>query len=898
MTDARCSAGQTVPQPDGNVTALENRWIQQYGGDEVNLLATQISTLTVAKMAQFPNRPGFGTNGTKVVLWANYFKMDIKTPPLYKYDVVVTEAKLPESSSEASEATGKPAAPAEGPKGRKLAQMIMMALRVLDIPDYTIATEYKDKVISLQKLDLPEDAVITVKYTDSRKRQHDWNVKFHGPQPIPVDLLLEYLNSMSDPQDDRSFPKFPEVVDAFNIVLGHSPRIDKNTVSVGRGRYFAIDEGRIDETKKMAPGLLTILRGYFQSVRLATGRLLLNANVTHGIFRRPSHLVDLFRQLKLARMDVPSTAGLTAYFATLRRLQRYLNKARIECKISAENSDQPGKFILSERTIAGLATDKDGNDKDRGNPRPQFQPGFQFAGPGNVKFFLRQPKTPPGAPVPPPPKGCAWNSFVKVSDFYLGKYGIRADLSLPLINVGSSSKPVYVLAELCQLLPQPIKAKLDPDQQDAMIQFACRPPPSNADSITSAGRQILQLDNNMFLSTFGIAVGKQLITVNGRELKPPKIAYLNKNNSPAPVMPSDGGWLMKGVKVYKGGTFIRTWTFLYIDGYDGRDHYEIAKRTVVQFAGFMAETGININRNPQPANGVRIAGNQDKELAAAFKELAELPVKPQLVIVVLPDKSAPPYNMIKKLGDVDHGIQTVCVVRGKLLQEKGQLGYFANVGLKVNLKFGGMNHKLNDDMGIVSSGKTMVAGYDVTHPTNLGPGMGEHAPSIVGLVASVDRDLASWPAVAWNNDAGQEELGPELVVKFQSRLTLWQNMNRGGLPDNIILFRDGVSEGQFKMVLEREVAYIRRACDLTYGGLKKPRLTVIVSVKRHQTRFYPTDPSHIHPRSKSPKEGTVVDRGVTNVRYWDFFLQAHASLQGMLPDLALLCLFFNVFSFA
>ncbi|KAL1845266.1 hypothetical protein VTK73DRAFT_779 [Phialemonium thermophilum] len=36
----------------------------------------------------------------------------------------------------------------------------------------------------------------------------------------------------------------------------------------------------------------------------------------------------------------------------------------------------------------------------------------------------------------------------------------------------------------------------------------------------------------------------------------------------------------------------------------------------------------------------------------------------------------------------------------------------------------------------------------------------------------------------------------------------------------------------------------------------------------------------MHARSKSPKEGTVVDRGVTNVRYWDFFLQAHASLQG------------------
>ncbi len=147
----------------------------------------------------------------------------------------------------------------------------------------------------------------------------------------------------------------------------------------------------------------------------------------------------------------------------------------------------------------------------------------------------------------------------------------------------------------------------------------------------------------------------------------------------------------------------------------------------------------------------------------------------------------------------------------------------------------------------------MLVGYDVTHPTNLGPGMGQHAPSIVGLVASIDKDLTTWPAVAWNNSAGQEELGRELIFHFQSRLVMWQKHNRGRLPKNIVIFRDGVSEGQFKIVLDREVQYIRQACDLKYGNEKKPRLTVIVSVKRHQTRFYPTDPDHIHHRSKEPE---------------------------------------------
>ncbi|KAH8884705.1 Piwi-domain-containing protein [Thozetella sp. PMI_491] len=861
----------SIPQPDAEVTALENKWVQEQNSSLVGL-TSQVAKLSVAD-GYWPFRPGFGSNGNRIILWTNYFKMDLKTPPLWKYDVVASEPKSAETKSEASGNTP----PQDGPKGRKLARLIELALEKLDLPAHTVASEYKDKVISLVKLSLPEDAVIKVEYLDNRGRAHDWNMKFNGPHPISVDPLLEYLKTMRDPQDDGSFPKFPEIIDALNVILGHSPRVDKNTAAVGQGRFFATDPDRMDETPRMPPGLLTILRGYFQSVRLATGRILLNVNVTHGIFRRPVELTDLFKQLQLNKMGPQGGPQLSQYFMQLKRLQKHLNKARIICKVPAETG--PAEYVLTERTIAGLAYERDGDRRDKEKPPPQFQPGFPYAGPGNVKFLMRKPKTPEGKPEPIPPKGLKWDSPVRVSDYYYAKHGIAADLTMPLINVGSPTRPIYVLAELCRLLPQSVKAKLDPDQQDAMIQFACRPPPANAQSITSSGRELLKLDNNKLLARFGIDVAKQLITVIGRELEPPAVAYLNRNNQLSPVIPSDGGWLMKGIKVVRSGAAIRTWTFLYLSGFRDRDEYGIVKKTVGDFADFMADSGININRQATPASGIR-STTQDRELTAAFKELASLKEKPQLVFVILPDKSTPIYNMVKKLGDVDFGIQTVCVVRQKFLQSKGQLGYFANVFLKVNLKFGGINHKLRDDNNLIRPGKTMMVGYDVTHPTNLGPGMGLNAPSIVGLVASVDRDLGHWPGVAWNNDAGQEELGSELISKFQGRLEMWEKHNNGALPDNIIIFRDGVSEGQFKMVIDREVSYIRRACELKYGGARKPRMTVIVSVKRHQTRFYPTDPGHIHHRSKSPKEGTVVDRGVTNVRYWDFFLQAHASLQG------------------
>jgi len=379
---------------------------------------------------------------------------------------------------------------------------------------------------------------------------------------------------------------------------------------------------------------------------------------------------------------------------------------------------------------------------------------------------------------------------------------------------------------------------------------------------------------------FGITVDKELITVRGRELPPPVVNY-KAGSSVQSVTPQDGSWLMKGVRVWAPGRRIANWTYLTI----GNGPHEVIKTTVTGFAKFLdGDMGIQMNRQPSPATGHRAQDKSEEALRNAFSKIASQKPRPEFVLVVLPDKDTTRYNVVKKLADVEFGLTTVCVRQELLLKNQGQLGYFANVGLKVNLKFGGANHQVKDGTGLVAT--TMFAGYDVTHPTNLASGAGENAPSLVGLVASIDSNLAQWPAVAWENKSRGEEVenvDGQFVHHFKNRIKLWQNQNGGKLPENIVIFRDGVSEGQFKMVLDKELPHIRQACKEMYPVKSNgPLISLIVSVKRHQTRFYPTDPNHIHSRSKSPKEGTIVDRGVTNVRCWDFFLQAHASLQGKL----------------
>jgi len=831
------------------------------------------------KTEYFPSRPSFGSGGAEVILWANYFKLKVTAPNLSKYKLKITHIVDPSAQKDSGPPKkgakqGKGGAKEKEAKGRKLAYIIGLAIAKLP-PSSVVASEYKDKVISLKKLDLPKDGIIVVDCAEG-KRSEKWAVKLNGPESIHLDQLSKYLGDFKDPGNDHVFPKYPDETDAIGIVLGHTPRQDPKTAAVGSSRFFAINDRRMESCPTLPEGAISLLRGYFQSVRLSTGRLLLNTNVTHSIFRKEVKLDELFQSLNLGHLDSIGNLDkfrLSRLQQDLTKMRKLLGRARLRCQVF---DDDTREWVTIDKSMCGFAEMRDGKGEEAGR-RPQFRPGFPFGGPDSVKFYLRAPTA----------ESNKKPSFVTVSDYYRSRYNVQAKAGLPLINIGSSDRPVYLLAEHCTVIGgQPLKTKLSPREQDAMIQFACRAPPSNAKSLATSAREMLALDNNQLLQKFGISVDKQLLTVKARELAPPSVTYL-KGNTLQPVQAENGGWLMKMVKVAKSGTFIKNWTFMYISPQQDRSRYGDVKSVVGKFAGFLANNmGVNINKQANPPNGAVVPfPGSEHGLRLQFQKLVAMKDRPQFLFVVLREKDTAVYNAVKKMGDFEFGIQTVCVVQDKILSEKGQLGYFANVGLKVNLKYGGVNHKLQRDIPLIKSGRTMVVGYDVTHPTNLAPGAGKNAPSMVGLVASIDSDLGQWPAAAWSNPSRVEMLGAVLVEKFKSRLSLWQKHNQGRLPENILIFRDGVSEGQFSAVLETELPLIREACEGMYKAGTKPRISLIVSVKRHQTRFYPTDAEHIHPRSKSPKEGTIVDRGVTNVRYWDFFLQAHASLQGIFQPL-------------
>lgn len=76
------------------------------------------------------------------------------------------------------------------------------------------------------------------------------------------------------------------------------------------------------------------------------------------------------------------------------------------------------------------------------------------------------------------------------------EYNLVLDPKLPLLDLGTGDKPIFVPAEQCTIVAgQPVRAKLTADETTDMLRFACRSPYANAFSILES-RKNLGYDEN------------------------------------------------------------------------------------------------------------------------------------------------------------------------------------------------------------------------------------------------------------------------------------------------------------------------------------------------------------------------------------------------------------------
>lgn len=96
------------------------------------------------------------------------------------------------------------------------------------------------------------------------------------------------------------------------------------------------------------------------------------------------------------------------------------------------------------------------------------------------------------------------------------------------------------------------------------------------------------------------------------------------------------------------------------------------------------------------------------------------------------------------------------------------------------------------------------------------------------------------------------------------------------IPLSIVVYRDGVSEGDIEYVYKYELKQIEDAIKNIIPG-KPIKLCFIIVTKRINTRFFAKFPNN---RFDNPIPGTVVDSVVTREERYDFFLISQSVRQG------------------
>lgn len=334
---------------------------------------------------RYPERPGYGTVGQKVALYANYFQLESVGHDLFRYSLDVSGDRKP--------------------TGKKLSQVFRLLLDEHLAPyQNSVATDYKNNLIS--RVEIPQGQY-DVRYRDEHEDDYSaqpnvYRVRCQFTGKLSAHDLLNYLTSTNAA---AMFESKAEVTQAMNIVLGHGPRTDSSIASVGANRHFSL---RPDLTERYDLGSgLEVLRGFFVSARAATARLLVNVQVKYAACYQEGPLGAVISEYQQGPRDIY-------------RLDAFLKRLRIRVTHIVRKSSK-GRVVPRIKTITGLASTADG----RSMPYPPKVPKHG-AGPREVEFFLDNPGQSSSGPSPggkkgkkPPKAGPSQaGSYISVADFF------------------------------------------------------------------------------------------------------------------------------------------------------------------------------------------------------------------------------------------------------------------------------------------------------------------------------------------------------------------------------------------------------------------------------------------------------------------------------------------------
>ena len=456
---------------------------------------------------------------------------------------------------------------------------------------------------------------------------------------------------------------------------------------------------------------------------------------------------------------------------------------------------------------------------------------------------------------------------ITVEEYFKSKQVFLEKPYLPCLDVGKPKRPNYLPIELANMISlQRYTKALSSQQRTTLVEKSRQKPQDRMRVVTDAVKSN-RYDDDPIFSSCGIKIDNQLTRVEGRVLSAPMLVVGNSQD----CVPFKGRWNYNNKKLFEP-VRIERWAIV---NFSARCDMSRISRELINCGrtkGIIIEGPYSLvdedNQARRCAPIVRVERMFEKVKA-------NLPGPPEFLLCVLPErKNCDIYGPWKKKNLHEMGIVTQCIVPSAKMNDQ----YFTNVLLKINAKLGGMNSKLalehSRQIPVINKIPTIILGMDVSHGS---PGRSD-IPSIAAVVGSRCWPLISRYRASVRTQSPKVEMIDSLFKPLDNGkddgiirelLLDFYTTSQQRKPEQIIIFRDGVSESQFSQVLNLEVDQIIKAYQ-NMGQGPPPKITVIIAQKNHHTKLFQADAPDNVPA------GTVVDKGIVHPKQYDFYMCAHA----------------------
>ncbi|KAF7997591.1 hypothetical protein HCN44_006162 [Aphidius gifuensis] len=451
------------------------------------------------------------------------------------------------------------------------------------------------------------------------------------------------------------------------------------------------------------------------------------------------------------------------------------------------------------------------------------------------------------------------NREISYAEYYRNKYNINIrNMTQPMLVTRTTDKDrrsgqaeiVYLVPELCRATGITDAMRNDFRLMDAMAQHTRINAQQRVQKLNAFNKRLY--GEPLVVSEFrqwNLQLEKELITVPARVLDEAKIIFAN-NNSVGAGQGADWTNAFRNNGLLQPAP-LNDWVVLVPEklARDARSFVQNMQRSLKNFQ--MRDPRYIEMRNDSAQS---FTNELDKVLSQS---------NPQIVFCIVFKQRGDIYSAIKKKCCVDRPVPSQ-VVTSKCFNPKRMMSIATKVAIQMNCKIGGYPWSIAIPMKGL-----MVIGFDVCHDTN------QKGKDFGAMVASLDSSFGRYfSAVSFHSS--NEELSNDLAVNITKALHKYREYNNA-LPQQIVIYRDGVGEGQVPYVFEHEVQNIRsRVANFYQKGPTEIQMAYVVVTKRLNTRLFADNRGQIG----NPPPGTIVDDVITCPTKYDFFVVAQAVRQG------------------